>query len=58
MQNLQSQLGKSLSLQLLMTVPRWNVPGGGAIWLQVKVLSFPAVAIGHLVWLKFVQMPA
>ena len=23
-----------------MTVPRWNVPGGGAIWLQVKVLSF------------------
>ena len=58
MQNLQSQLGKSLSLQLLMTVPRRNVPGCGAIWLQVKVLSFLQLLSGHLVWLQFVQIPA
>jgi len=58
MQKLQSQLGKSLSLQLLMTVPRRNVPGCGAIWLQAKVLSFLQLLSGHLVWLQFVQIPA
>jgi len=51
-------LGKSLSLQLLMTVPRRNVPGCGAIWLQAKVLSFLQLLSGHLVWLQFVQIPA
>jgi hypothetical protein len=58
MQNLQSQLGKSLSLQLLMTVPRPNVRGAGAIWLQVKVLSFLQLLSGQLVWLQFTQITA
>jgi hypothetical protein len=34
MQKLQSQLGKSLSLQLLMTVPRGNLPSDDVIRLQ------------------------
>lgn len=58
MQNLQSQLGKSLSLQLLMTVPRRNIRGGGDIRLQVKVLSFLQLLPGHLVRLQFAQIPA
>jgi hypothetical protein len=40
MQNLQSQLGKSLSLQLLMTVPRRKPPGERAVWLQTGALDF------------------
>jgi hypothetical protein len=58
MQNLQSQLGKSLFLQLLMTVPRRNFPVGVAVWLQVKVLSILQLLSGRLVWLQFVQIPA
>jgi len=55
---LQSQLGKSLFLQLLMTVPRRNFPVGVAVWLQVKVLSILQLLSGRLVWLQFVQIPA
>ena len=39
MQNIQSQLGKSLSLQLLMTVPRRNFPSNDPAWLQVEGLN-------------------
>lgn len=56
MQNLQSQLGKSLSLQLLMTVPRRNFPSDDAIWLQVKALNFLQLLPAHLMGLPFEQI--
>jgi hypothetical protein len=58
MQNLQSQLGKSLSLQLLMTVPRRNLTRDGAAWLQVKALDFLQLLSRSLVRLQFVQISA
>ena len=58
MQNIQSQLGKSLSLQLLMTVPRRNFPSNDPAWLQVKGLDFLKLLSGHLVRRQFVQNPA
>jgi len=48
MQNLQSQLGKSLSLQCLMTVPRRNFPSDDIIWLQVEALNFLQLLRVHL----------
>jgi len=51
-------LGKSLFLQLLMTIPRRNMRGGGDVWLQVKVLAFLDLLSGHLVRLQFAQIPA
>jgi hypothetical protein len=48
MQTLQSQLGKSLSLQLLMTVPRRIVSSDGPAWLQVKALNFLQLLRGSL----------
>jgi hypothetical protein len=58
MQNLQSQLGKSLSLQLLMTVPRRNFPRDDPAWLQVEALDFLQLLSGGLVRLQFVQISA
>src|SRR5262245_30809996 len=49
MQNMQSQLGKSLSLQLLMTVPRRKFPSDNAIQLQDRALNFLQLVLGHLV---------
>jgi hypothetical protein len=58
MQKLQSQLGKSLFLQLLMTVARRNFPIDGAVWLQVKVAGILQLLSGSHARLQFVQIPA
>src|SRR5262245_65581280 len=47
MQNLQSQLGKSLSLQLLMTVPRRNSQSDDAVWLQGPAFNFLQLLFGR-----------
>ena len=54
MQNLQSQLGKSLSLQLLMTVQQRISRSDGANRLQVGLRNFLQLLLGHRVRLPFV----
>jgi hypothetical protein len=49
MQTLQSQLGKSLSLQLLMTVPRRNFRSDDAVWLQGTAFNFLQLLFGRRV---------
>ena len=58
MQKLQSQLGKSLSLQLLMTVPRRISRSDSANRLQVGPLNFLQLLLGHRARLPLVQNSA
>jgi len=58
MQKLQSQLGKSLSLQLLMTVPRRNFPSDDAVRLQGTALNFLQLLLGHQIRPPSVQNSA
>jgi hypothetical protein len=58
MQKLQSQLGKSLSLQLLMTVTRRNLPSDDVIRLQGTALTFLQLLLGHQVRLPAVRNSA
>jgi len=57
MQNLQSQLGKSLSLQLLMTAPRRNFASDGPTWLQSRPLDSLQLLLGYHVRLPCKQNP-
>jgi hypothetical protein len=58
MQTLQSQLGKSLSLQLLMTVPRRNFRSEATVRLQATAPNFLQLPLGHRVRPSTVQNPA